>query len=58
MAAPLLNNVLQQNNMDQPISSLVDQEDLDSTESLFMQMTAQLSLTEMLALAQGNFGVI
>jgi len=36
MAAPLLNNVLQQNNMDQPISSLVDQEDLDNTESLFM----------------------
>ena len=56
MAGPLLNNVIQQNNLDQPISSLVSDE--EQPESLFVQLTSSLSLTEMLALMQGNLGAI
>jgi hypothetical protein len=30
----------------------------EEPESLFMQLTSQLSLTELLALMQGNFGAV
>ena len=50
MAAPMLNNVLSSvANLDQPISTLVPEEEGEPT-SLFMQLTSQLSLSEMLAL--------
>ena len=58
LAGPLLNNVLQQNNLNAPLSSLVDEEEKDEGQSLFMQMTSQLSLSEMLAIFQGNLDVI
>jgi len=35
-----------------------DQEGEGEPESLFMQLTSQLSLTELLAVMQGNFGAI
>ena len=46
--------------MDVPISEIVpdQQEGGEESESLFMQMTSQLSLTEMLAVFQGNFGAV
>ena len=60
MAQPLINTVINQNNMDVPISEIVpdQQEGGEESESLFMQMTSQLSLTEMLAVFQGNFGAV
>jgi hypothetical protein len=41
--------------MDQPISSLVEEEE---TGSLFVQLTSSLSLSEMLAVMQGNLAAI
>jgi len=43
--------------MDVPINEIVEGGN-DEEESLFMQLTSQLSLTEMLAVFQGNFGVV
>lgn len=56
MAAPLINTVLQHDNLDQPISDLVCDE--EAPESLFVQLTSALSLTDMLAIMQGNIGAI
>lgn len=55
MASPLINNVLNQQSINQPISSLSDEEESDS---LFVQLTSSLSLSEMLALMQGNLAAI
>lgn len=57
MASPLLNN-LQNANLNAPISNLVGATGEAQPESLFMKLTAQLSLTDMLAMMQGNFGAI
>jgi hypothetical protein len=55
MASPLLNNVLGGNNINAPISSLVEEDD---AESLFVQLTSSLSPFEMMALMQGNLSAI
>lgn len=46
--------------MEVPINQLVpgEEEDEQEQESLFMQLTSQFSLTELLAVMQGNFGAI
>lgn len=42
--------------MNAPLSDLVEEE--GEPPSLFLQLTSQLSLTELLAIMQGNFGAI
>ena len=50
MASPLINNVLGGMNLNQPISNYIEGSEEDQPESLFLQLTSQLSLTEMLAI--------
>ena len=57
MASPLISNVLSGANLNAPISDLTESEGAEA-ESLFVQLTSQLSLVEILALMQGNFGAI
>ena len=47
--------------MDRPINQIIpdaEEEEGEGSESLFMQLTSQLSLAEMLAIFQGNFGAV
>lgn len=44
--------------MDRPISQIIPEAEEEEPESLFMQLTSQLSLAEMLAVFQGNFGAV
>jgi len=50
MAQPILNNVINQGNLDQPINQIVPEGEEEEPESLFMQLTSQLSLSELLAI--------
>jgi hypothetical protein len=46
-------------NLERPIGELVPEgSEEEEPDSLFMQLTSQLSMTELLALMQGNFGAI
>eukprot|EP00347_Sterkiella_histriomuscorum_P022410 403338593 len=58
MANPLLNNVLNNMNLDQPIINYMDESAEEQPESMFLQLTSQLSLQEMLAIMQSNFGAL
>lgn len=44
--------------MDRPINQIIPDAEEEAPESLFMQLTSQLSLSEMLAIFQGNFGAV
>ena len=44
MANPLLNNVLNNMNLDQPIINYMDDAAEEQPESMFLQLTSQLSL--------------
>lgn len=44
--------------MDRPINQIIPDSEGEEPESLFMQLTSQLSLAEMLAIFQGNFGAV
>lgn len=50
MASPLVTNVLENMNMNQPISSYMEEVGEEMPESIFLQLTSQLSLSEMLAI--------
>jgi len=60
MAGPLLQNVLDPNNMNQPLSSISMPEGTEeqAEDPLMMQLLSQLSPAELFALVQGNISSI
>jgi hypothetical protein len=50
MASPLINNVLNNANLNQPISAYVENAGEEEPDSIFLMLTSQLSLSEMLAI--------
>ena len=63
MAGPMLNNILGggDQSLNQSIGQLLQgeaEEDLLESESIFVKLTSQLSISEMLAIFQGNLGAV